>query len=85
MRLSTEARSARKQAQLARLDKKGDADYPTLYASTPHEMAKAARLGAERAATRAVQTAADELASSDAAGAAAVFGGGIATAAGEAE
>lgn len=83
MRMSTEARDARKKAQLARIDKKGDADYPTLYASQPGEITKHARQSAARMALRAVQTAADEQMTSDATGAVGVFSGQLATASGD--
>lgn len=75
MRLSTEARQARKQAQFARLAMKGKPEYSAMYAAQPAQIARAKRYEAERAAKRAVRNAVDAAALSDARGAASVFSG----------
>lgn len=43
MKLSKAVRAARKKAQLARLERKGDTDYPSFYANQPFQQAKAKR------------------------------------------
>ena len=49
---SEEERVARKAGQLARLTRKGDPDYPVLYAQQPDQIRLAAEQKAQRAAER---------------------------------
>ena len=76
MLLSEDARATRKTAQLARLARKTDPDYPTIYASQPGEIQKGAEQGAERKLARALKNQASTAAISDAEAAANIFTSG---------
>ena len=73
MVLSDEERQAKKAAQLARIAAKGSKEYTTLYAQQPAQIAKAARLAAEKAVEREAKSAFSSAAVQDAEGAVAVF------------
>jgi hypothetical protein len=73
--MSADARASRKQAQLARIEKKGDPDYPLLYAKQPHEIKVAAEQGAQRKAIRAAKVALEIAMQADARGATEIFTG----------
>lgn len=81
MILSAEARASRKEAQLARLARKRDKDYPALYASQPEQQEKAAVQGAQRRLERSLKNAADTNARANAQSSTSVFTSGLQTAA----
>ena len=85
MLLSPEARAARKKAQLARLDKKGDDDYPIIYAQQPEQRRQAAENAAIRQALHQAKLLISIQAQTDAEGAVAVFqtGGNLSTVEGD--
>lgn len=61
MAMSKKVQAARKQAQKARLKKKGDEDYPEYYASQPLQKVKAAANEAIRKANQDVANAEEDL------------------------
>lgn len=76
MLLSEEARATRKTAQLARLERKTDPDYPAIYASQPAEIQKGAEQRAARQLERALKNQAATAAIANAESAASVFKSG---------
>jgi alkylation response protein AidB-like acyl-CoA dehydrogenase len=83
MLLTDEARTTRKKAQLARLERKSDPDYPVIYASQPSEIQKGAEQRAERIRLRAIKNQAAKAAIDAAESAISVFGGSMQTVAGD--
>ena len=76
MLLSEEGRATRKAAQIARLERKSDPDYPAIYASQPAEIQKAAEQRATRQAERALKNQAATAAIANAESAASHFNSG---------
>ena len=76
MLLSEEARATRKTAQLARLARRADPDYPAIYASQPHEIKKGAEQRAQRQLERALKNQAATAAIANAEAATSVFNSG---------
>ncbi len=83
MILSQAARDAAKKAQLARLALKGTPEYPEMYAKQPEQIRIAAEQRAARKVRREAKEALEATALSDAAGALAVFEGGVKLTAGK--
>ncbi len=85
MFVSEAANAAAKKAQLARLALKGTPEYPAMYAKQPEQIRIAAEQQAARKVRRDAKEALQAGALSDAAGALAVFGGGVDLTAGKAK
>lgn len=73
--LTTEERTARKNAQLARIAVKGSPEYPILYAQQPDQIRKAREQKAVRDAARQAQAAIQSLHVQDANAAVNIFNG----------